>query len=339
MTTYAGWWQVPAHLLPATALGELEYPRVADGDPAAWVEVRENWQGKQDTVALYDARACPPTTATARQLAAATNRSSRQRTCADCGARCQRPLPPRSDQDPRPLCPACRHVALLRQRQAELATSRMVCAQRAAELLGWHDAAVLQVDLTVPPPTPAGRNRPATAARVRAVDLAGARLVDVLVRLVGPRAHRIPDGAVAPEDAAPAVHGALLGRRLLLWSAEDLVRLRMAAPHEDLPRLSDVHWLYDGVGPLDHPIRAQAAALQHLATTWRGQLDPHTRTLIECLAPGAPDRLLLMLRRIANTTATTDATQRRLDVAVARNRRIRLAPPDHSQPDEGRTAT
>jgi hypothetical protein len=303
MTTYAGWWQVPAHLLPATALGELEYPRVAEGDPAAWVEVRENWQGKQATVALYDARACPPTKATARQLGAAANRSARRRTCADCGARCQRPLPPLSDQDPRPLCPACRHVALLRQRQAELATTRMVCAQRAAELLGWPDAAVLQVDLTVPPPTPGRRNRPVTAAHVRAVDLDGARLVDVLVRLVGPRAHCVPDGAVAPEDAVPAVHGALLGRRLLLWSAEDLARLRAAAPHQDWPCVRDVHWGWYGVGLLDRPIRARAAALQHLAATWRGQLDPHTRTLVECLAPGRPDRLLLMLHRIAATTA------------------------------------
>jgi hypothetical protein len=36
MTTYAGWWQMPTHLPPATALGELEYPRTANGrQPAA----------------------------------------------------------------------------------------------------------------------------------------------------------------------------------------------------------------------------------------------------------------------------------------------------------------
>jgi hypothetical protein len=38
-----------------------------------------------------------------------------------------------------------------------------------------------------------------------------------------------------------------------------------------------------------------------MATRWRGQVDPHTRTLVECLPPGTPDRLLLMLRRIAAT--------------------------------------
>jgi hypothetical protein len=212
------------------------------------------------------------------------------------------PPPPLSQDDRRALCPACRHVALLRRRQAELAASRLVCAQHARELLGWHDAAIVQADLTVPSPTPAGRKRPATAARVRAVDLDGTRLVDVLVRLVGPRAHHIPEGAVAPEDATPAVHGALLGRRLLLWSHQDLTHLRAAAPHQDWPGVGDVHWWSSGVGPLDHPIRARAAALQHLAATWRGQLDPHTRTLIECLPPGTPDRLLLMLQRIAATT-------------------------------------
>ena len=38
MTTYAGWWQVPDHLMPATTLSELEYPRTHDGrQPAAWV--------------------------------------------------------------------------------------------------------------------------------------------------------------------------------------------------------------------------------------------------------------------------------------------------------------
>jgi hypothetical protein len=275
MTTYQGWWQVPPHLLPATALGELEYPRAPAGDPVAWVEVRENWAGKNDEIALYDARACPPTTATARQLVAAAYRSARQRqrTCADCHARCQRPLPPLDEHDPRPLCPACRHVALLRRRQAELATSRQACAERARELLASPHTAVLQVDLTVPPPTPAGRTRPPTAAHVRAVDPDGTRLVDLVVRLVGPRAHHIPDGAVAAEDAAPAVHGALLGRRLLMWSDHDLAGLRMAARHKDLPGVVGMAWAWAGCS-LKEPTRARAVALQHLAAQWRGQLGP-----------------------------------------------------------------
>jgi hypothetical protein len=301
VTTYHGWWQVPAHLLSATALGELEYPRAPDGEPAAWVEVGENWQGKRDTIALYDARACPPTTATAGQLAAAATRSGRRRVCADCDARCQRPLPPLSEQDPRPLCPACRHIAQLRQRHAQLAQARLACAQRAGQLLGWSDAAIVQVDLTVPPPTPAGRPRPPTAAHVRAVDPAGTRLVDVLVRLVGPRARHVPHGATPQEEAVPTVHRAVLGRRLLLWSVTDLWHLHAAAPHQTLPGAWQVSEL-----PQPHlqvPDHVRAVAVGQLATTWRGQLDPRTRALVECLAPGAPDRLLLLLRRIATTTA------------------------------------
>jgi hypothetical protein len=299
-TTYAGWWQVPDHLMPATTLGELEYPRTANGqDPVAWVDTRD-WSDRETSIPLYDARACPPSKATARQLAAVAARSGRQRTCAQCGARCQRPLTV-DPNDRRPLCPACGHVVRLRRRQAELGAARQLCAEQARELLAWTGAAVLQVDLHVPPPTPAGRRRPPTAARVRAVDLDAARLVDMLVRLVGPRAHHVPDGAAAPQAAAPAIHRALVGRRLLLWSHQDLVNLLAAAPHDALPGVGEVHWAHDGDGWPAQPVRARAVALQHLATRWRGQLHPHTRTLVECLAPGTPDRLALLLRRIADT--------------------------------------
>jgi hypothetical protein len=298
MTTYVGWWQVPDYLLPATALAELEYPRTADGrQPATWVDTWD-WSGRKTSIGLYDARACPPTNATARQLAATAARSGRQRTCAGC----QRPLTATPTTTRRPLCPACRHVARLRHWQAQLAAHRPLIAERARGLLAWPGAAVVQVDLHMPPPTPAGRRRPPTAARVRAVDLDGARLVDVLVRLVGPRAHYVPAGAVAPEDVVPAIHQAVVGARLIMWSVLDLERLRLAAPHPDLPRLA---WLPEASDlPQPHlplPDHARAVAVEPMATRWRGQVDPHTRTLVQCLAPGIPDRLLLLLQRIAHT--------------------------------------
>jgi hypothetical protein len=298
MTTYAGWWEVPPHLMPATALAELEYPRTADGQqPVGWVETRD-WRDKKTTVALYDARTCPPTKATARQLAAAAARSGRRRRCADCNARCQRPLTV-DPNDRRPLCPACRHLARLRRRQAQLAETRPLIAERARELLAWPGAAVLQVDLTVPPRTPAGRRRPPTVARVRAVDLDGNRLVDVLVRLVGPRVQHVPAGAVAPQQGVPKIHEAVLGSRLIMWSLLDLERLRLAAPHPDLPRLPWLPEVSDLPQPhVPLPEHARVVAVEPMATRWRGQVDPHTRALVACLAPGAPDRLLLMLRRI-----------------------------------------
>jgi hypothetical protein len=300
MTTYTGWWQVPDHLLPATTLGELEFPRTPNGqDPAAWVDTRD-WSDRKTSIPLYDARACPPTKATARQLAAAAARSGRQRTCTQCGAHCQRPLTV-DPTDRRSLCPACRHLARLRRRQAELAATRPFIAARARELLAWGaGAAVVQVDLHVPPPTAAGRRRPATAARVRAVDLDGGRLVDVLVRLVGPRAHHVPDGAIAPEAAMPAIHRAVAGRRLVMWGIEDLEWLRHAAGIDDtLPHFYQVDSLSQPHLPI--PEHTRAVAVQPMATRWRGQVDPHTRTLVACLAPGAPDRLALLLHRIADT--------------------------------------
>jgi len=127
-TTYAGWWQVPDHLMPATALGELEYPRTADGQaPVAWVDTRD-WSDRKTSIPLYDARACPPTKATGAQLASAADGSKlgRRRVCSDCGARCQRPLPSLPEvPGSGPLCPACRHIALLRRKQAEVATQRL----------------------------------------------------------------------------------------------------------------------------------------------------------------------------------------------------------------------
>jgi hypothetical protein len=132
------------------------------------------------------------------------------------------------------------------------------------------------------------------------VDLAGKRLVAVLVRLVGPRAHHVPQGAVPADQAAAVVHRALLGRRLLMWGHQDLLGLHLAAPHPDLPRLlrlvevSDLDQLH-----LPIPEHTRAVVVEQLTTRWRGQLDPHTHALVPSLAPGTPDRLLLMLRRIA----------------------------------------
>jgi hypothetical protein len=298
MTIYAGWWEVPPHLMPATALGELEFPRTANGQqPAGWVETRD-WRDKKTSLPLYDARTCPPTKATARQLAPAggASKRGRRRICADCGACCQRPLPALYEAPGLgPLCPACRHIALLRRAQAEAAKGRWRSAERAAELLTWADAAIVQVDLSVPAATPAGRKRTPTAAHVRACDVQGERLIDVLVRLVGPRAHHVPAGAVPREDAAPAIHEALEGRRLIAWHEPDLQHLRQAAP--DLSRADE----HAGWNQMCGFPRERVAVLWCLAAQWRGQLDPTTRQLVACLPPGTPDRLLLMLRRIAAT--------------------------------------
>jgi hypothetical protein len=293
--SYAGWWEVPSHLMSTTGLGELEFPRVAEGEPVAWVDA-DNWRGKADSVALFDVNLCPPSKASAGQLVAAGKKSSKQRACEDCGARCQRPLPQHSEADQRRLCPACRQIARLRERQAEVAGMREQHREWAAKLLAGESSAVVQVDLVVPPPTDAGRKRPATAARVRAADLTGKRLLDVTLRLVGPRAKWVPTEAVPAEEGVPKVHKALLGKTLILWTFPEMEALREAAPHETWK--SEVpSWR---VKPDEQPpVRAQVETVRTKATQWRGQLDPRHRDLVDCVAPGSPDRLVLLLQRMA----------------------------------------
>jgi hypothetical protein len=283
---FEGWWQVPAGLMSATALRELEYPREPTERPHATV-LTEDWAGRRDSlIDLYRAADCPPTTATGAQLAAAAVRSTRARACADCPARCQRPLP--VDVGDRPLCPACRSVALMRAAQAKAGADQAAVAARVVEVLARPDAVVVQVDLTVPPPTPAGRRRPPIAARIRACAVAsGARLLDVRVSLVGERARLRDEAAVPRDQVAPAVHAALLGRPLICWDHDELLALREAVPHPDWP---------GGSSPAD---RRPYSARQD-STLWRAQLDDR-RQLVASLAPGSPDRLLLHLQRIAAT--------------------------------------
>lgn len=295
-TVYAGWWEVPDHLMSVTGLQELEFPRVGDGDPVAWVEIRENWRGKKDTVALYDVRRCPPSKAAAGHLVAAARKSTKQRVCEDCGARCQRPLPRHSEDDSRRLCPACRHITRLRTRQAEIAELREQHSAWAAKVLAWETGAAVQVDLVVPPPSDSGRKRPATAARVRAVDLGSRRLVDVTIRLVGPRAKWVPDNAVPAEQGVPQVHQALIGRSLVLWDPEEITALREVAPHETWRPEAPAWRLQPGE---QQPERVRWTTVHHKATQWRGQLDPRHRDLVACIAPGSPDRLLLLVQRMA----------------------------------------
>jgi hypothetical protein len=238
----------------------------------------------------------PPSKASAGQLVAAHRKSARPRVCEDCGARCQRPLVQHSEDDPQRLCPACRQIARLRERQAELAQLRAQHGEWAGKVLAWEAGAVVQVDLTVPPPSDSGRKRPPTAARIRAVDLTGRRLVDVTIRLVGPRARWVPDSAVSSEEGMLKAHRALLGRPLVLWEGSEMEALLEAAPHETW-RPAVPQWrLKPGEQP---PERAHWETVHTKATQWRGQLDPHHRDLVNCVAPGSPDRLLLLLQRMA----------------------------------------
>lgn len=310
--SYSSWASVPWYLMTQTQIGELDLPRDVSGQPvAAWVRGYD-YRGKSDEVALYDARLCPPTRATGAALAAAAARSTKSRRCSDCGAHLQRnPITPLGEGEDRSLrlCPACLLIMRMRATQTELAGERETARRWVTEVLSWDGLAVLWCDDVQPPPTPAGSVRKVTAVRLRACDSDGARLLDVTVRLVGPRAKFVPEGAVDRDGARPVIHGALVGRPLLAVDAEVYRRLREVAWHETWGGMPPAGSWVDGqwvVVPQEErdrlaSIQALRAGVDDRITRWRGQLDPATGNLVPALPAGSPDRLLYLLRRMVGS--------------------------------------
>ncbi|WP_285647151.1 hypothetical protein [Lentzea sp. NBRC 102530] len=315
---------MPAHLMSRTQLGDLDLPRDPSGQAVVAVVKTSNWRGKKDEVELYDVHRCPPTRASGKHLESAAARGGDRRTCQRCGAQCQRSLAPeppahRSDGvevEAGPLvCPACRFVIKLQRKQDELAAARPKHAARAVEVLAWERLAALWVDEVVPPPTPSGAARKTTAVRVQACDVDGKELVDVTVRLVGERAKFVPSGAIAPEEAVPVLHAALLGRPLVAWDGDVLLRLYQLATHETLPHSPPEQELVDGQRKsvsfeerkrrlgLQVPHAVMAKRVQE----WRGQLGLKSLELEPSVPPGSPDRLLYLLRRMAATAVVDEA--------------------------------
>lgn len=273
VTHYERWSDVPRHLMTATGLASLDYPRTPI-EVVATVDGYDH-RSKPQVYDLYDAAQSPPNRTTVGRL---TPQRWQGRVCTDCGAAAQRPL---VDAEPR-RCPACAHIAAIRKRQALFADNRRHAIARAREILGWDRMTVVQVDVTTPPRTPSGRIRPSTAIRVQAVDAAGAQLADLTVRLVSPRAQWVPAAAVDPDVARPRLTEALSGRPLVCWSVSELYALRTHLPGVEGPR-------------------RQSAYVSGDSAAWRGMVDHRTLELIPELHPGTPDRLLLHLRRMADT--------------------------------------
>ncbi|GAA3225071.1 hypothetical protein [Nonomuraea helvata] len=289
---YQRWSEVPWNLASKTQLAGADLPREVGGPVAGYV-AGQDWRGKDMDIPLYGVADCPPTRATAGQLAAAERRATAtQRVCADCGAQCQQGLAVRGQ---RPRCVACNHIALLVAEQIKLRERRAVLTTWARGILDDDATAVVWVHLHEAPPTPAGRARPPLAARVQAVDRTGARLLDVLVRLAGPRTSGAPADAVPAAAGAEALRAVLDGRRLIGWDDRPL------AP------------VTDRLAALGSPVRLSApeeerrhgdgwpGTVRDRVAQWRGELDPATRRLREPWPPGTADRLWLLLRRMADT--------------------------------------
>ncbi|WP_214327897.1 hypothetical protein [Nonomuraea sediminis] len=292
---YYRWWsEVPWGLASRSQLAGADLPREPGGPVVGYV-AGEDWRGKDADIPLYRVTDCPPTRATAGQLAAAGRRATTTvRVCADCGAQCQQGL---AERGLRPRCVACNHIARLIAKQIGLREGRTALADWARDLLDDDATAVVWVNLHEAPRTAAGRARPPLAAQVQAVDGTGGRLLDILVRLAGPRTSGAPADAVPAAEGAGALRAALDGRRLVGWDVRPLAPVtdRLAALGQpvqftapDRPRQFD---------RLPSPVRDRVAL-------WRGELDPVTGWLRQPWPPGTADRLWLTLRRIADTSAT-----------------------------------
>lgn len=294
---FSSWSEVPTGVyLTKTQLTQLDLPR-RPGEVAATVDGYD-YRDKKAEIDLYRVDESVPSPATGRALAASRARTDGPdpRLCTTCGAHPERPV--NAYQDGARLCGACTHIRRLQILQREAADRRTIAAARAAELVADERTAVVQVDLIQRGTTPSGAQRSPSAARLVALDTTGHVLIDVTVRLVGPRSAGIPSGAVAPADAAPKLREALAGRRLVRWGHDALIPLQQAFRKADW---CDV--IPSGYG-IDYD-------LWNLTVSWRGDVDHRTRSVRGVTPPGRADRMLYLLQQIAAGTAAEpqDAVQ------------------------------
>lgn len=280
MTTYDGWGRVPGHLYTRTQLAELEFPRVP-GEPAGWVKTFD-WRGKPDTVALFDVREAAPSPASATQLEAAQRASVR--VCGECGARpdgrlWELPTGVR-------VCRPCLLVARLRTVQRDLAERRRSHAREVAELLAAEPGPVVVYPRRFRPTRPEGATRTPPVCAVELDTWADGRRARVVLRVGGARNPHVPPGAVPLKEGAPAAAALLADRTPVVW--DEAAADELAAVVEYLRRAGQ-----------DVPGRAQVWSARWRATVWRGDVDVSTRVLGNVVDPGTPDRLALLLRRIA----------------------------------------
>lgn len=278
---YTSWAQVPAGYMTKTQLLELDLPR-RPGPVRATVEAY-NWRGKRQTFDLFRVAESTPSPASARQLAARrTDGTPNPHLCSDCGAHPEQPAT--VYQDGRRLCRACQHIYALRVLQEDYARRAAYVSRGAAELLR-VPLAVVHCELAERGTTASGSPRSPAAVRAEAVDEAGAGLLDVTVRLVGPRSKGIPEGAQAVDDVGQRIRDAFAGRRLLVWSGEGFNLLSGA--------LRAAGWT-DAIPTGYGAVRD----LEDMAMHWRADFDHATRAPRRPVPPGRADRMLYLLQQI-----------------------------------------
>ncbi|MFI7103461.1 hypothetical protein ACIBK8_29415 [Streptomyces sp. NPDC050161] len=283
---FARWGALPPdRYMTRTQLADLDQPREPGGPVRATVEGRDG-AGRRATFDLYLISESRPTRAGAAQLASdAARRATGTRVCEQCGARPDLPCTRVGDWL---LCRTCAHIDMLRARQKQAAEARTRATAYAAELLADERLAVLHVGYTDHGATPADTLSGPSTAHLTALDADSQVLLDLQMRLVPPRSTDIPDGAIDPATATEQIRLAFTGRLMLVWAADSLGDLSRS------PALDNVTWPF----PTGYGRRHE---LCHLATDWRGDLDPKTGQPRPAIPPGRADRMLHLLQRIAGT--------------------------------------
>ncbi|MFI9588289.1 hypothetical protein ACIHCQ_42395 [Streptomyces sp. NPDC052236] len=298
LVSYGWWGEVPWTLASKSQLARADLPREPGGPVRGWVAGRD-FRGREMDIELYSVAESVPTKATGGQLAAADRRrTATVRVCSDCGANCQQPL---AERRGRYLCAMCAKLARIVDFQIELRERRVELAEWAGALLADPALAVVWVDVIEAERTASGRQRPPLAARVQAVDGNGRRLVDVLVRLAGPRTKGAPAEAVPAEEGAKALQAALEGRRRITWTSGALavVTDRLAALGHPVRLGPAVPTGPAEAEPWPQHRRNWPGQVSDRLAQWRGELNPATGQLREPWPPATADRLLLCLQRMA----------------------------------------
>ncbi|MFK0238257.1 hypothetical protein [Streptomyces vinaceus] len=292
---YTRWNKVPWTWASKTQMARADLPREPGGPVRGYVAGRD-FRERETEIALYDVAESKPTRATGGQLASAdARRTATVRVCTDCGANCQLPLQHRQG---RYLCPMCWRIATVVDFQIELRERRAENAAWARQLLDGGGLAIVWVDLLEAEPTSSGRKRPPLAARVHAVDERGRRILDLLIRLAGPRTQGAPAEAVAPEAGAAELTRAFAGRRRVVWGPLRTVRERLG----ELGHPVDLGTLAPGLSTGWSRTRRWPDDVVSRYAQWRGELNPATGELRTPWPPGTADRLWLCLTRMADST-------------------------------------
>ena len=299
-TVYEGWWEVPDGLLLASQLAAMDLPRIPGG-PVAGIVQAENWHayGRDDNFRLYRLAGSIPSSSSAAQLQAADAKRNKDRVyrCEECGAFSEQALPryPVDDQllkdiEPRYLCRCCRHITRLTGYQAHYGRRRADAARWAATIAVPGAAlAVAAVEVRPEGTTASGKRHAITGIAVLAFDIAdGHKVFDATVLRRPAKAGQKTKGQLDPEPGAAKLRAAIEGRVLIGWRSEDLEPLRaVLAPNSR------------------HTVLGEQA--QTRVTDWRADIDVRSGRARAATSPGRPDRLALLIRRMAATIPAADS--------------------------------